>query len=168
MTDRAGLRDATVVGSGAALLIAGFLPWWRAEVTAGGVALGPARGHTAWDVSVAWWLPVLAGTVTGGLWLLRRLDQLAPPWLPGVTALVGVVGLGLVVGRWLTLDPSTGGDYGWYAYAPAIAQGSPLVRGTPGVGLWIAGAALAAQAAMAGSALRRRRATPGSAEAADR
>lgn len=49
------------------LLVAGFPPWWRIEVTPGGMAVGPGRGSTAWDVSAAWWLPALAGTVTGGL-----------------------------------------------------------------------------------------------------
>ena len=45
---------------------------------------------------MAWWLPVLAGSVIGGLWALDRLDVLSLRWLPGVTVLTGVVGLGLV------------------------------------------------------------------------
>jgi hypothetical protein len=146
--------DGAIAGAGAVLLVAGFLPWWRAEVTAGGVTLG-RQGSTAWDVSPAWWLPVLAGTVTGGLWLARRLGRLALPWLPAITALVGLIGLGLVIGRWLTL-PATASDFGWYAYAPLTD--APAVAGHPGPGLYLALAALVGQ--LAAAALRLRRIPP--------
>lgn len=157
---RSAALDSTVVGAGAVLLVAGFLPWWRAELLAGGVALTPLRGATAWDLSVAWWLPVLAGTVTGGLWLLSRLGHLRLGWLPAVTALVGGVGLALVVGRFVTLPGGGPSDFGWYAYSPLTEAGPPGIGGTPGIGLWLAGAALAAQAVAAGLSLRRRPAPP--------
>jgi hypothetical protein len=157
MPSRSAVVDGAVVGGGAALLVAGFLPWWGVGIVPSGVAVASVGGRTAWDTSPAWWLPVLAGTVVGGLWLLRRLGRLSLGWLPAAAALVGVVGFGLVVGRWLTLPSGGSGDFAWFASAPAtdVEQVLPA-RGTPGIGLWLAGLALAAQAVAATVALRRR------------
>jgi hypothetical protein len=142
-----------VVAAGAVLLGAGFLPWWQVGASVGGPMWGLPR-LTAWDGSPAWWVPVLAGAVVGGLWALRRAGWLDPRWLPAVTALVGLVGLGLVVGRWATL-PAGGGDFGWYAYAPVSEP--PVFRTAPGLGLWLAAAALLVQLAAGVLVLRRGR-----------
>ena len=85
--------DFLVAASVPLLLAAGLLPWQRNEMCT--VAGCGTVQVTAWDGSFAWALPLLAGVVVGGWWVLLLPSRPAPTWLAAQTAAAG--GLGAVV-----------------------------------------------------------------------
>jgi hypothetical protein len=131
------------------LLVAGCLPWWDTRVTFGGRTVA-GRTFSAWDGSPAWWLPLAAGVVAGGLWLVPDTRR----WRAAATALVGAAGLATVVGRWLSM-PAGPSDFGWYAYGPLT--GDPVLHGDPRIGLWLGVAGLAVLLVAGVSETRRQR-----------
>lgn len=142
-----------LVGAGALLLLAAFLPWYGLDtgifVTDGGSG---GTSVTAWEASPAWWGPVLAGVVVAGLGLLRRTGRLTADWLPGVVVAVSLLGLLLVVAQLVTGIPELS-DFGWFAYTPSAQP--PLSAG-PRFGVLVALVAICAQL-VAGFLLVRRR-----------
>ena len=86
--------DFLVAASVPLLLAAGLLPWQRDEMCRTVAGCGMVQA-TAWGGSAGWALPVAAGVVVGGLWVLLLPSRPAPTWLAALTAAVG--GLGAVV-----------------------------------------------------------------------
>jgi hypothetical protein len=133
--------DLLVAASVPLLLAAGLLPWQRDEMcTVAGCGMVQV---TAWDGSPGWALPVLAGVVVGGLWVLLLPDRPAPTWLAALTAAVG--GLGAVV-LLATLDAVVFGRAGIFRFELPVVEDFPVLSVRPGLGLLLGLLGLVVQA----------------------
>jgi hypothetical protein len=133
--------DFLVAASVPLLLAAGLLPWQRDEMcTVAGCGVVQV---TAWDGSLAWALPLLAGVVVGGWWVLLLPSRPAPTWLAALTAAVG--GLGAVV-LIATLDALVFGRAGFFGFELPVVEEFPVLSVRPGIGLALGLLGLVAQA----------------------
>lgn len=94
--------DRVVVGGGGVAFLAAFLPWWGYS--------GPMHLYgtsvMGWDAGFAAWLGSLL-LAAGGLYVLLRRSGVKVPSLPFGPAVsvagASLIGLGLVVLRWMSL-----------------------------------------------------------------
>lgn len=122
--------DVLVAASVPVLLAAGLLPWQRDEMcTVGGCGTVEA---TAWDGSPGWALPVLAGVLAGGLWVLLLPSRPVPTWVAALAAAVGGLGAILLVG---TLDAVVFGRAGFFRFELPVVEEFPVLSVSPGPGL---------------------------------
>jgi len=86
-----GRRADVLVGASVpVLLAAALLPWQRNEMCTN-AGCGTVQ-LSAWTGSPAWALPVLAGTLVGGLWVLLLPDGPVPTGVAALTAAVAGIG----------------------------------------------------------------------------
>jgi hypothetical protein len=133
--------DVLVAASVPLLLAAGVLVWQRDEICT--VAGCGTVEVTAWDGSPGWALPVLAGVIVGGLWVLLLPARPPPTWLAALTAAVG--GLGAVVLA-ATLDAVVFGRAGFFRFELSVVEAFPVLSVSPGPGLPLGLLALVLQA----------------------
>jgi len=122
--------DVLVAASVPLLLAAGLLPWQRDEMCT--VAGCGTLEVTAWDGSPGWTLPVLAGVLVGGLWVLLLPSRPAPTWLAALAAAVGGLGAVVLLG---TLDAVVFGRAGFFHFELPVVEEFPVLSVSPGPGL---------------------------------
>jgi hypothetical protein len=121
--------DRLIVGGGAVAFIAAFLPWWGYS--------GPLRLYSTsvigWSAGFTAWLGSLLLTAAAVYLVLRRSDVSLPtlPFGPAFSvAGASVIGLALVIIRWVSLPRVRGGLAGsigpkfgiWLAIIGAIVE----------------------------------------------
>ncbi len=122
--------DVLVAASVLLLLAAGLLPWQRDEMcTVAGCGMVEV---TAWEGSPGWALPLLAGVLVGGLWVLLLPTRPAPTWLATLTAAVGGLGAVVLIG---TLDAVVFGRAGFFHFELPVVEEFPVLSVSPGIGL---------------------------------
>ena len=133
--------DLLVAASVPLLLAGGVLPWQRNQMCS---VAGCGRVQvTGWDGSPAWALPMAAGLVVGGLWVLLLPSRPAPTWLAALTATVGGVGAAVLLA---TLDAVASGRAGFFHFALPVVADFPVLSVRPGPGLPLGLLALVGQA----------------------
>ena len=122
--------DVLVAASVPLLLAAGLLPWQRDEMcTVAGCGMVEVN---AWAGSPGWALPLLAGVLVGGLWVLLLPSRPAPTWLAALTAAVGGVDSVVLIG---TLDAVVFGRAGFFHFELPVVEAFPVLSVSPGLGL---------------------------------
>ena len=134
--------DVLVAASVPLLLAAGLLPWQRDEMCT--VAGCGTVTVTAWAGSPGWALPLLAGVLVGGLWVLLLPTRPAPTWLAALTAMVGGLGALVLVA---TLDAVVFGRAGFFRFELPVVEEFPVLSVSPGPGLPLGLLGLLVQAA---------------------
>lgn len=150
--------DVLVAASIPTLLIAGVLPWHRIQMcTMAGCGEIRANG---WSGSPAWALPLLAGLLVAGVWMLSLPGRgRVPTGLALLAATVAVLAGAVLVA---TLDALVFGRPRFFHFRLAVIEEFPVLSVRPGAGLFLGLAGLLLQAVAAWTTLRRRhpRTTP--------
>ena len=101
--------DRAIVGGAGVVFISGFLPWWGYK---GSISSLYSASVSGWSAGFTAWAGVLLLTLAGVVLVLRRSGvqlpalPVTPTLLVAAAALLGVV---LVLIRWLTLPRVSGG-----------------------------------------------------------
>jgi hypothetical protein len=148
------LADSLVAVSIPTLLIAGVLPWHRIRLcTMAGC--GEIRTN-GWSGSPAWALPLLAGLLVAGVWMLSLPGRgRVPTALAALAASVDVLAAAVIVA---TLDALVFGRPRFFHFRLAVVEEFPVLSVRPGAGLFLGLLGLLLQAVGAWAAIRRRRA----------
>ena len=108
--------DWAIVGGAGVAFISGFLPWWG--YSGGLTRFGFHASVNGWSTGFTGWLGLILLTL-GGVYLVLRRAEVTLPDLPVGPAVVvaglAVLGLLLVIIRWLTIPRlgfGVGGHYG--------------------------------------------------------
>jgi hypothetical protein len=126
---RLGQNERAIVGGGAVVFVAGFLPWWGYNGPLG--IYGPSV--SGWSAGFSAWAGTLLLTLAGVYVVLRSSEVSLPSMRVGPAVLVAgaaALGLFLVVVRWLTLPRlhgglagSIGAKYGiWLAMIAGVVE----------------------------------------------
>ncbi len=110
-------NDLGVMGGGALVFIASFMPWWGASVRGYG-----SVSTSGWSAGFTAWFPILLSIALAVLVVLRVMEVYKLPQLPVGLAVVYLAASGLalllVIIRLATI-PSGGGGFG-FSYGPRI------------------------------------------------
>jgi hypothetical protein len=146
--------DLLMAASVPALLVAGVLPWHSVRMCAT-AGCGTVRA-TGWTGSPAWALPLLAGLLVAGLWVLSLPGRgRVPTALAALAATVAVLAGAVVVA---TLDALVFGRPGAFHFRLPVIAEFPVLSVRPGAGLFLGLAGLLLQAAAGWLTLRHRKA----------
>jgi hypothetical protein len=121
--------DWAIAATGLISLVALFLPWWGVTV------LGFSASVSGWHTSYGW-LGGLLVVVAAGWYVLTRRDSTLPAGTAVATLGVSLLGLLIILVRWLTLPRGEGQghsfQYGgragiWIAVFAAVVQVGVLI-----------------------------------------
>ena len=118
-----------IVGSAAAALLAGFLPWWTVQFD---LTPGPYSTN-GWSAGFTAWAGVLFLAAAGVIVLVCRAPLISPLRRdPPLVMVIGAAAVGLlfVIIRWLSLPKSNLGAFFWTRYGLYLALIAGIIEVT--------------------------------------